>query len=37
MGYLNEFYNAYVDNILIYSNSKEEYEKYVRLVLGRLQ
>jgi len=36
MGYLDEFCSAYVDNILIYSDSKEEYEKYVRLVLGRL-
>ena len=37
MGYLDEFYSAYVDDILIYSDSKEEYEKYVRLVLGRLR
>jgi len=29
MGYFDEFYSAYVNDILIYSNSKEKYEKYV--------
>ena len=37
IGYLDEFYSAYVNDILIYSDSKEEYEKHVRLVLGRLR
>ena len=27
---------AYLDNIIIYSNSKKEYKEYVKWVLGRL-
>ena len=27
---------AYLDNIIIYLNSKEEYKKYIKLVLKRL-
>jgi hypothetical protein len=34
--YLDDFYAAYLDNILIYSNNKLEYEHYVRKVLKRL-
>ena len=35
-GYLDEFIIAYLDNIIIYSNSKEEYFQYVKQVLQRL-
>ena len=31
--YLNRFYIIYLDDILIYSNSIEDYKKYVKLVL----
>jgi len=31
--YLDEFVMAYLDNIIIYSNSEEEHEKYVEWVL----
>ena len=34
--YLDEFIIAYLDNIIIYSNSKEEYFKYIKWVLQRL-
>ena len=34
--YLNEFIIAYLDDIIIYSNSKEEYFKYIKWVLQRL-
>ena len=34
--HLNEFIMAYLNNIIIYSNSKEEYFKYVKWVLQRL-
>ena len=34
--YLDEFIIAYLDNIIIYSNSKEEYFKYIKQVLQRL-
>ena len=27
---------AYLDNIIIYSNSKKEYKKYIKQVLNRL-
>ena len=27
---------VYLDNIIIYSNSKEEYKKYIKQVLNRL-
>ena len=36
MEYLNEFVIAYLDNIIIYSNSKESYYKYVKWVLEQL-
>jgi hypothetical protein len=35
--YLDIFVIAYLDNILIYSRSEEEYRKYVRTVLKLLQ
>ena len=31
--YLNKFYIAYLDNILIYLNSIKDYKKYVKLIL----
>ena len=31
--YLDVFYTAYLDDILIYSNSKKEYTRHVRQVL----
>ena len=34
--YLNKFIMAYLDNIIIYSNSKEEHFKYIKQVLQRL-
>jgi hypothetical protein len=35
--HLNIFIIAYLDNILIYSQSEEEHRKYVRTVLKLLQ
>ena len=34
--HLDEFIMAYLNNIIIYSNSKEEYFKYIKQVLQRL-
>ena len=34
--HLNEFIIAYLNNIIIYSNSKEEHFQYVKWVLQRL-
>ena len=34
--YLNKFIIAYLNNIIIYSNSKEEHFKYIKQVLQRL-
>ena len=34
--YLNKFIIAYLNNIIIYFNSKEEYFKYIKQVLQRL-
>ena len=31
--YLNKFIMAYLDNIIIYFNSKEQYFKYIKWVL----
>jgi hypothetical protein len=31
--YLNDFYIAYLDNILIYSNNELEHELYIKKVL----
>ena len=36
-GMLNIFCTAYIDDILIYSNSKKEHQKHVRKVLEALQ
>jgi len=35
--YLDIFYMAYLDNILIYSETLEEYKKHVKKVLRALQ
>ena len=34
--YLDEFIITYLDNIIIYSNSKEEHFQYIKQVLQRL-
>ena len=34
--HLDKFVMAYLDNIIIYLNIKEEYKKYVEWVLGKL-
>ena len=34
--YLDEFIIVYLNNIIIYSNSKEEYFQYIKWVLQRL-
>jgi len=34
--HLNEFVIAYLNNIIIYLNSKGEYKKYIKWVLQRL-
>ena len=34
--YLDEFIITYLNNIIIYSNSKEEYFQYIKWVLQRL-
>jgi hypothetical protein len=34
--YLDVFCTAYLNNIIIYSNTKEEYELYIRKVLQKL-
>jgi len=34
--HLNKFVIAYLNNIIIYLNSKEEYKKYIKWVLQRL-
>jgi len=35
--YLNKFYTAYLDNILIYLDNKHEHQVYVKKVLERLR
>ena len=35
--FLGDFYSVYLDNILIYSNTLEEYKQYITQVLERLQ
>ena len=34
--YLDDFIIAFLDNIIVYLNSKEEHEKYIKWVLSRL-
>ena len=34
--YLNDFIIVYLNNIIIYSNNKEEYKEYIKWVLRRL-
>ena len=35
--YLDDFYIAYLDDILIYSRTRKEYTRYIRQVLKRLR
>ncbi len=35
--YLNDFYSAYLDNILIFSETLEEYKVYIKKVLIKLK
>ena len=35
--YLDDFYTAYLDDILIYSDNKVEHQEHVRKVLERLR
>ncbi len=35
--YLDIFYTAYLDNILVYSNNELEYNSYIKLVLEKLR
>ena len=35
--FLGDFCSVYLDNILIYSNTLEEYKQYITQVLERLQ
>jgi len=35
--YLDVFYTAYINNILVYSNNLAKYKKYVNLVLEALR
>jgi hypothetical protein len=37
MEYLDKFVVVFIDDILIYSRSKEEHEEHLRLALQRLQ
>jgi hypothetical protein len=37
MNYLNEFVIAYLNDIIVYSNSKKEHIRYVRKILQRLR
>ena len=34
--YLDDFIMVYLDNIIIYSNSKKEYKEYIKWVLSKL-
>jgi hypothetical protein len=37
MNYLDEFVVAYLDDIIVYSNSKKEHTQHVRKILQRLR
>jgi hypothetical protein len=37
MTYLNEFVGAYLNDIIVYNNSKKEHVQYVRKILQRLR
>jgi hypothetical protein len=37
IGYLDKFVVVFIDDILIYSKTKEEHEEHLRLVLGTLR
>ena len=34
--YLDKFITVYLDNIIIYLNSKEKYKQYIKWVLSKL-
>ncbi len=34
--YLDNFYIIYIDDILVYSNIKKKYKKYINKVFGKL-
>ncbi len=36
IGYLDDFYSVYIDNILIFLESEEEYKVYIKCILERL-
>jgi hypothetical protein len=36
MEYLNKFVVVFIDNILVYSRSEEEYKEHLRLALQKL-
>ena len=35
--YLNDFYQAYLNDILIYSKTKKDHIKHIRLILQKLR
>jgi hypothetical protein len=37
MKYLDKFIMVFINDILIYSNTEEEHEEHLRLVLGTLR
>ncbi len=37
MNYLDEFVIAYLNDIIVYSNSKKKHIRYVRIILHRLR
>ena len=37
INYFNNFYNAYINNIFIFSNNLEEYKIYVKKILIRFE
>ena len=37
MGYLDDFYSAYIDDILIFSENQKDYKEHVQKVLQRLR
>src|SRR5205807_3192352 len=37
MGYLDDFYSAYIDDILIFSENQKDHEEYMQKVLQRLR
>ncbi len=35
--YLDKFYSTYLNNILIYSDTEEEYLEYIKIILKKLR